>query len=116
MKGCFFCSLEKSPWYIPAKYAETNNMKNENEKYKNINEKYISYIHFGINFFIPEKFLFSHNFHNLSFSADSKNNLLAEKEKKNPNEPILLFIHAGLPNMNGNMSRKIECTYINQNM
>ena len=39
-KGCFFCSLEKSPWYVPAKYSETNNT----EQCPRRNEKYISSI------------------------------------------------------------------------
>ena len=105
LNGCLFCSLEKSPWYVPAKYSEINNT----EQCPRRNEKYIFYICFAINFCIPAKLLFSLNFHNFSFSADAKN-------KRDPNEPILTFIHPGLPNMNGNMSRKIKCTYINQNM
>ena len=32
------------------------------------------------------------------------------------NEPIFILVHPGLPSMNGNMSRKTKCTYINQNM
>ena len=67
-----FCSPKKSPWYVPAKYSETNNT----EQCPRRNEKYICYIHFAINFCIPAKFLFSHNFRNFSFTADSKNNLL----------------------------------------
>ena len=109
LKGCFFCSLGKLQWYVPAKYSDTNNT----EQCPRRNEKYISYIHFTINFCIPAKFLFSHNF---SFSADLKNSLLGKKDKRYPNEPIFIFIHPGLPNMNGNMSRKTKCTYIDQNM
>ena len=94
--------LEKSTWYVPAKYSKTNNP----EQCSRRNEKYISYIDFANNFCIPAKFLFSHNFNNFIFSAD----------KRHPNEPILLLIHPGLPNMNENMSRKTKWTYINQNM
>ena len=67
-----FLPLEKLPWYVPAKYSETNNT----EHCPRRNEKCISYIHFVVNFCILAKFLFSHNFHNFIFSADSKNNLL----------------------------------------
>ena len=35
---------------------------------------------------------------------------------RDPNEPILVFIHPKLPNMNRNMSRKSKCTYVNQSM
>ena len=72
LKDSFFCSLEKLPWYVPAKYSEINNI----EQCSRRNENCISYIHFSINFCIPTKCLFSHYFHNFSFSADSKNNLL----------------------------------------
>ena len=54
LKGSFFCSLGKSPWYVPAKYSETNNTKQCPRR----NEKYISYIHFAINFCIPENSYF----------------------------------------------------------
>ena len=73
LKDCFFfCSFEKSPWCVPAKYSETSNW----EQCPKRTEKYISCIHFTINFWIPAKFLFSHNFHNFCFSANPKNNLL----------------------------------------
>ena len=78
--------------------------------------KYISYIHFGINFYIRKKFLFSHNFHNFSFRADLKNNLLGYKNKRDPNEPVLMFIHPESTNMKGNMSRKCTYMYMNQSM
>ena len=37
-------------------------------------------------------------------------------DRTEPSEPIRIFIHPGLPNMNGNLSRKTKCAYINQNM
>ena len=61
LKGCFFAPSRNRHGTYLLKYFETNNT----EQCPRRNEKHISYIHLAINFCIPAKFLFSHNFHNL---------------------------------------------------